>query len=234
MTDHQKDFVYTGVDNLEVMLEAVRYNSFLTDLVLKHRTGSQAILDFGAGIGTFSEMVRNQGVEVHCMEIDSNQCEILHGKDFKVFSTIESIPDESYDFVFSLNVFEHIEKDLDAMKECARVLRPGGIVLTYVPAFQILFGDMDRKVEHYRRYTRSSLTSLAKGAGLKIHHTEYVDVFGYFASLVYNILSRGTGDINQKSIKIYDRYIFPSSRLIDNLTCSFIGKNVLSVAEKIK
>lgn len=232
MPETQEGFIYTGVDNLEVMLEAKRYNRFLTDQVLANRAGESPILDFGAGIGTFSEMVRDRGVPVDCLEVDKDQCEILKAKGFRVFMSSERIPDASYDYIFSLNVFEHIKDDVEAMKECARILRPGGVVYTYVPAFQILFGDMDRKVQHFRRYTRKSLKMISEAAGLEVLRTEYVDIAGFFASLVYNATSRGSGDIHKRPVTIYDRLIFPMSRAIDRATHPFIGKNVFSVARK--
>lgn len=232
--DHEDTdtFTYTGVDNLEVMLEAKRYNAFLADLVLSHRSGTGPVLDFGAGIGTFSEMVRDRGMNVSCLEIDAYQSDVLRGKGFDVVRHSSDLDDESFDYIFSLNVFEHIEDHEAAMIECGRILRKGGIVFTYVPAFPILFGAMDRKVEHHRRYTRSSLADLARSADLDLLQTRYVDVAGFFASLVYNMTSSGSGDINVASIKAYDRYIFPVSRIIDNLTQPLIGKNVWSCARK--
>lgn len=230
--DTNYDFKYTGVDNLEVMLEAKRYNAFLADLVVVHRSGTGAVLDFGAGIGTFSEMVRDRGLNVTCLEIDAYQSDILCGKGFDVARHSADLSNESFDYIFSLNVFEHIEDHETAMAECARMLRPGGVVFTYVPAFQILFGDMDRKVEHYRRYTRASLADLARSADLELLQTRYVDVAGFFVTLIYNATSRGSGDINTGSIKVYDRFIFPVSRIVDRATQSFIGKNAWSLARK--
>jgi SAM-dependent methyltransferase len=232
MTGSQPEFSYSGVDNLEVMLEAKRYNRFLTDQVLNNRIGESPILDFGAGIGTFSEMVRDRGVEVDCLEVDGDQCEILRSKGFRVFMSSDAVADASYDYIFSLNVFEHIQNDVNAMKECARMLRPGGVVYTYVPAFPVLFGDMDRKVQHYRRYTRESLRAVSEEAGLEVSRTAYVDIAGFFASLLYNATSKGSGDIHKKPIEIYDRFIFPVSRVVDYATNRFIGKNVFSVAHK--
>lgn len=232
MKKSSNDFVYTGIDNLEVMLEAERYNAFLTDLVLKYRPKSGAMLDFGAGIGTFSELVRDRGFIVDCLEVDAYQSSLLREKKFDVFGSSSDIDSGSYDYIFSLNVFEHIEDDLNAMQECARILKPGGRVLTYVPAFQLLFGDMDRKVQHYRRYTRRSLADLSKAVGLMVHKSEYVDIAGFFASLAYNATSNGSGDINSKAIRAYDRYVFPTSRFVDKVTSSLLGKNVYSVAQK--
>ena len=45
---------YTGVENLEVMREALRYNAFLADLVRNALPASGTIVDFGAGTGTFA------------------------------------------------------------------------------------------------------------------------------------------------------------------------------------
>lgn len=227
------DFHYTGIEILEVMLEAKRYNRFLTDQVLKNRIKTGPVLDFGAGIGSFSEMVRDRGVKVDCLEVDGNQCEILRGKGFRVFRSSEDIADESYDYIFSLNVFEHIQDDIAALKECARILRPGGVLYIYVPAFPILFGAMDQKVQHHRRYTRTSLRAISEQAGLKVSKTAYVDIAGFFASLLYNATSDGSGNISRKQIEIYDRFLFPISRLIDHATHGFIGKNVFSVSRKM-
>jgi SAM-dependent methyltransferase len=232
MNNAGEDFKYTGVDNLEIMLEAQKYNRFLTNLVLKHRSGTGTMLDFGAGLGTFSGMLRERGFDVDCVEVDKAECAILQQKGFKVFQDTAAIADESYDYVFSLNVFEHIEQDEAAMKECSRILRPGGRALTYVPAFQVLYGDMDRKVEHFRRYTRRSLADLADASCMTVVKTEYVDFAGYFATLLFNATSKGSGDINKGSIRIYDRYIFPLSRILDSATHSFLGKNVFMVSVK--
>jgi SAM-dependent methyltransferase len=232
MNTSNSDFHYTGTEILEVMLEAKRYNRFLTDQVLKNRVKTSPILDFGAGIGSFSEMVRDRGVEVDCLEIDGNQCDILRKKGFRVFTSTESIADESYDYIFSLNVFEHIQDDVTALNECARILRPGGVLYIYVPAFPILFGAMDRKVQHYRRYTRASLSAISEQAGLDVSQTAYVDSAGFFASLLYNAISDGSGAISREQIEVYDSLVFPISRVIDRATHGFIGKNVFSVSHK--
>ena len=48
------DNEYSGTENLEVMSEAINYNAYLTHLVFSHVKATDSILDFGAGIGTFS------------------------------------------------------------------------------------------------------------------------------------------------------------------------------------
>jgi 2-polyprenyl-3-methyl-5-hydroxy-6-metoxy-1,4-benzoquinol methylase len=232
MSDNASEFEYTGTDNLEVMAEAVNYNRFLVDLVETYGAGANDTLDFGAGIGTFSEMVRERNRSVDCLEMDPRLGDVLQEKGFKNFLRSEDIADASYDYIYSLNVFEHIKDDHAAAREAHRILRPGGTLFIYVPAFSMLFGSMDRKVEHFRRYTRSSLTNLIVSANFNVETNYYVDALGFFASLAYNIVSRGDGSLNRSAVRFYDQRVFPVSRMIDRVTSAVIGKNAVIVARK--
>ena len=131
MSKREQGFEYTGMDNLEVMLEAQNYNRFLTDQVIANRVAGGAILDFGAGIGTFAEMVQSRGIEVHCLEPDERQAALLHAKGFETFSSADDIAAASYDYIYSLNVFEHIEDDGTAVNQAYRILKPGGALYIY-------------------------------------------------------------------------------------------------------
>ncbi|MCG6890839.1 MAG: class I SAM-dependent methyltransferase [Gammaproteobacteria bacterium] len=232
MSGSDEQFEYTGSDNLEVMLEAENYNRFLTDQVLANRVGGGALLDFGAGIGTFAEMVQARGVQVHCLEPDGTQGNLLRAKGFETFASSDDIAAESYDYIYSLNVFEHIEDDGPAARDAYRLLKPGGCLFIYVPAFQLLFGSMDRKVGHFRRYRRLGLLQLVRNAGFEAERCAYADCIGFFATLAYNLKPGDDGGINPATIKLYDRVLFPVSRVIDRLTSSFIGKNVFVRAIK--
>ena len=60
MIDMQQQ-AYTGVDNLEVMQEAVNYNRYLLDTVRKHAPAHGKVLDFGAGGGQFAAPLVGMG-----------------------------------------------------------------------------------------------------------------------------------------------------------------------------
>ncbi len=49
---------YTGLDVLETLGAARNYNRYLTDLVEAGAADARTAVDFGAGIGTFSELIR--------------------------------------------------------------------------------------------------------------------------------------------------------------------------------
>lgn len=227
------DFTYTGTDELEVMSEAVNYNRFLRDCVLDRVRLGDRVLDFGAGPGTFADMMAEQGVSPDCLEPDSNQQQVLRSKghhvlDFDTWSDQKG----SYDVVYLLNVLEHIKNDQEAAEQIAELVRPGGRVIIYVPAFESLFSSLDHKVEHFRRYRRPQLERVVRNAGLHIETSYYCDPMGFFATLAYKAGRNDEGTINMRALKLFDRAVFPASRAMHPLTGKMFGKNILLVATK--
>ena len=137
---------YSGTDNLELMAEAINYNRFLVDLISDQVSAGINIVDFGAGLGTFAAALKDRGLRVRCVEPDRKQAESIAELGYEVYYSLAELKDGSVDVVYSLNVLEHIEDDTGALGTLAKKLRPGGRLLLYVPAFQILFSSMDRKV----------------------------------------------------------------------------------------
>lgn len=223
---------YSGRDNLEVMQEAVNYNKFLMDLILLSAEKRNILVDFGAGNGTFSCPIASMGFRVICVETDPVLSIRLEKHGMMVLNDLEQAEDESIDYIYSLNVLEHIEKDDAILSLWHRKLRPGGKVLAYVPAFQILFSNMDRKVGHVRRYSKSELCRKLYNAGFDITDSRYADSIGFLVTVVYKLINRGDGTINSKILKIYDRWIFPASRFLDNFFYRIFGKNVYAIAIK--
>jgi SAM-dependent methyltransferase len=223
---------YEGTDNLEVMAEARNYNAFLVDLVLAHRGDARTAIDFGAGIGTFARMVCDRGVDVLCIEPDAAQCALLRRLGLAAESDLGALPDATQRYIYSLNVLEHIEDDSRALRQIAQKLAPGGRLLVYVPAFDLLFSSMDRKVGHHRRYRRAQLVALVQQTGLEVIAARYVDFFGFLATLVYKMLGSGKGDIDRRSVIAFDRFLFPLSRCCDRVLGGFVGKNLYVVARK--
>ena len=73
--------------------------------------------------------------------------------------------DDSFDFAVSLDVIEHLDDDLGALRELRRTIAPGGKLLITVPAYQWLWSGHDEINHHHRRYTRRSLQHVAEQAG---------------------------------------------------------------------
>lgn len=232
MNDKNK-FVYSGSDNLEVMAAAISYNNYLTDIVDANLGSGSRILDFGAGIGTFAEFLRVRDRRILCLEPDEAQADILRQRGFEVVSDPHSIGEGTLDSIYSLNVLEHIDDDYGALNLMYQGIRTGGKLILYVPAFQLLFSSMDRKVNHYRRYRLKPLTVLLEQSGFKVSEARYVDCIGFLASLIFRFVGNKSGDIEHRSIEIYDRFIFPMSLFLDKILGRWVGKNLFIVAEKL-
>jgi SAM-dependent methyltransferase len=219
--------VYTGVANLEAMDEARNYNAFLIDALLAHARPSELIVDFGAGLGTFSKALVDRGLNVVAVEPDDALRSAIARRGVQVRDSLASFEPRSVDLIYSFSVLEHIEDDAAILADLAAKLRPGGRVLIYVPAFQVLFSAMDSLVGHHRRYTRKALTDLVRAAGLQVEEARYVDCIGFAALLTYRYLYRGDGNLSPGSVRIYDRFVFPLSRALDPLFSGVVGKNLL-------
>jgi hypothetical protein len=139
------------------------------------------------------------------------------------------------DFIYTSNVIEHIENDLQTLKDLNNTLSKYGTIVIYVPAFQVLFSDLDRKAGHYRRYSKKDLKEKLVKSGFTIENICYVDSIGFFAGMTIRILGwRKVGNLgNSKSLKFYDKLIFPISKLLDHLGFKYLfGKNLYAVARK--
>src|SRR3989304_3130258 len=99
---------YTGADNLIAMTMARNYNEFLVQEVLRHSGGAAVAVDFGAGSGTFACKLRQRGLKVICIETDASLRVDLQSQGFECWADIEQIPEAGFDYIFSLNVLEHI------------------------------------------------------------------------------------------------------------------------------
>jgi SAM-dependent methyltransferase len=124
----------------------------------------------------------------------------IHGRrlpDYSEFiiGTLESAPlaDASFDVVLALDVFEHLDDDLSGLREAARIVKPGGLLLITVPALPSLWGGQDVVSEHRRRYTRHSLSHLFREAGLSNYRLQYFNTFLFPLAALVRLNRRAMG-----------------------------------------
>lgn len=223
---------YTGVDNLEVMQEAVNYNRHLLNTVRKYAPAGGKVLDFGAGSGQFAAPLAQLGLDVTALEPDETLHRRLAAQGLQTATSLLQLAQNSVDYVYSLNVLEHIDDDTDALRQLHGKLVPGGKLLIYVPAFPILYTSMDAKVGHVRRYRRQSLLASVRSAGFTVDSVGYVDSLGFLAALAFKWLDNGSGAVNRTALKLYDRCVFPISLIVDHATRRWLGKNLLLLAHR--
>lgn len=224
--------VKSGSANLEFMKQAINYNSYVTYLISQNLTTGSNILDFGAGSGEFTRRLSQQGFEITALEVEDNLITNLKDLGFNTLNTLADSPNKNYTHIYSLNVLEHIENDAETIKLLASKLQPNGTLILYVPAFEILFSEMDTRVGHFRRYTKKSIQQLINSEGLKIERIHFVDFLGFFATLVYKLFPNQDGAISLKLLRLYDSFIFPLNKFFDCIFGRYCGKNIFVVARK--
>ncbi|HSZ14100.1 MAG TPA: class I SAM-dependent methyltransferase [Solirubrobacteraceae bacterium] len=98
--------------------------------------------------------------------------------------------DDSFDLAVSLDVIEHLEDDLAALRELRRTVAPGGSLLVTVPAYQWLWSGHDEINHHHRRYTRRTLQRVAEQAGWSQLRTTYFNSLLLPAAVVLRVMER--------------------------------------------
>lgn len=91
--------------------------------------------------------------------------------------------DKSLDLAVMLDVLEHVDDDVAALRAVSAKLKPGGRFLLTVPAIPSLWSPHDEEHHHKRRYTAKSLRAVMDQAGLKI------EMMSYFNTLLFPLIA---------------------------------------------
>jgi len=238
-----KDWSYPGRE-LESMAIAANYRRWI--LAKLGPFLGQRIVEVGAGTGSFSELLLERKPQsLLALEPSSNLYPLLWQKlsrmNFPIHieamqSTLShAVPQlagsAEPDSILYINVLEHVEDDLEELRVAHSMLASSGRVLVFVPAHQWLMGPFDHKVGHFRRYTRSSLITTVEGAGFTIRFSAYFDLLGILMWwLKYRVFK--SDQMEAGLVSLYDRWGVPLSRILDSITNSQMGKNVIVIGEK--
>lgn len=127
-----------------------------------------SILDIGGGSGDYRKWLARDNDTYAIVEIDPNSARVAQNLDRNVYviGNAHKLPFQpaSFDAVCLFEVLEHLYNPFDAMRECARVLRPGGCLLLTVPQYWHVHGWPS----DYFRYTLHGLNHLCRTAGLQV------------------------------------------------------------------
>lgn len=126
------------------------------------------------------------------------------------------------------NVIEHIADDVEALAAMASVLPAGAPIILLAPAFEALYGPIDYRLGHYRRYSKRSLARTARAAGLQISIARYMNLPGFFGWWANSrIFQRQAQSASQ--VAFFDRFVAPLASRIERIVTPPFGQSLLAV-----
>lgn len=228
-----------GHSTLDVVSQADKLNQWMYKTILPYCNGR--ILEIGSGIGTISHFFVTTGAHITLSDIRENYCVVLRDKfqgtpvklidlEHPEFDKEYAILLGTFDTVFALNVVEHIKCDGQALQNVYKLLKPRGQAVILVPAYQWLYNRFDVQLEHYRRYTKRSLSSLFVKAGFEVAASRYFNFAGILGWFVSGKLLRNNM-IPEGQMSLYNTLV-PLFRLADKAVWYRIGLSVICVGKK--
>ena len=232
---NKSEFNYSGRD-LEAMSSAHNYHTWIYELIENYL--GDRIAEIGSGVGNFTKfLLRNEKAiinafepcyEMHARNVEFNNNRVTCiNKNFEHFASSHS---NFYDSVVFINVLEHIEDDLNALKKSYEIISKNGHIVIFVPALQFLYSDFDHSIGHFKRYYMNELKSLVQQSGFKVIRCNYFDSVGIIPWFIFMKCMRFS--LNHKNALSYDKFVVPWLKIIENILPPPLGKNLLLIASK--
>jgi SAM-dependent methyltransferase len=218
---------------------APRYRKWQIDLVSPHL--GRSTMEIGAGMGHFSaELAKVSSLDRLVLAdnehytLDRLRARYADRDDIEV--TELNLPGavtvgEPLDSIVAMNVIEHIDDDVSAMRDLSAALNPGGRLIIWVPGYPQLYGDFDRKVGHFRRHTPDTMRAHAERAGLNVQLCRPVNLLGG-VSWWLAVRRGGVGYPKPSLVWAYDNIAIPVTRTLERVVTPPFGQTVFCVAVK--
>ena len=244
VTDIDRRFTQTqdryAVDDLEIMQEARRYAGHVFDLFRRHV--GRRVLEVGCGISTMSRRLIEVAETVVAIEPNPACAAIArralgdHPRfELRVCHLEEcdrtELASHRFDTVFCVNVLEHIEDDVAALRTFRDVVVPGGRVLIFVPAVQAVYGPLDAALGHHRRYSKRSLAQAFRDAGLGLVTLRYTNPIGLLGWMFGSYVTRSTQH-SSAQIRLFETLVAPWALPLERAIAPPIGLSLVAVGKR--
>lgn len=138
------------------------------------------ILDIGSSSGMMLQELKKMGFNpdnLYGVDISEIAIDNCHKNGFTNTFVMDAhditFEKQSFDLIYSSDCLEHLERDEEALANWYSLLKPGGQIIIFVPAYQFLWSKHDDVNLHYRRYTSSNLSKKLKKQNFKVKKAGY-------------------------------------------------------------
>jgi glycosyltransferase involved in cell wall biosynthesis len=193
-----------------------QYLSWLAHRVRPHLGDS--VLEIGAGIGNIAGRLMARRLLYVAAEKDPLHLHALRNRFLRTPNVLVQQLDpenpaglaslaESFDTVLCLNVLEYLEDPPAVLWSLRRTLKPNGTLVVLTPQGSGLFGSLDRRLGHRRRYNAREARALLEAAGFQVETLYQFNKAGTLPWWIYGKLF-GSRNINKAVLKIFDKTVW--------------------------
>ena len=226
------------VSDLLKMSKAVNYQHWMLEKISDYLGDS--ILEIGAGIGNYTQYFLTKK-RVYAIELSPSCLKILrekfHAANLELFQMdatsreILALKAKKIDTIVCLNVLEHIENDLLALQNFYQILCAPGYLILQLPALKFLYGNIDRQLGHYRRYTKKMVAAKVKQTNFKIERMDYLNLIGTLGWF-YDARIKGIINQNEHHVTFFDNRIVPIARKFERNVNIPFGQSLIVILKK--
>lgn len=188
--------------------------NYLLDLLSKIPKDSK-ILDIGCSSGVFLKDLEQMGFNINNLYgVDISEQAIANSKANGIENSYVMDGQnitllEKFDIIIASDCLEHLKNDEEALLNWKNLLKTGGKMYVFVPAFMSLWSYHDDVNMHYRRYTKSQLEARFNAQGLKITSSGYWNFLLFGPVFLYRKLSATIfkNKSAEADISISNRYV---------------------------
>jgi len=225
-------------DSLLIMESMDRYNHWIYSNMRRY-IGAD-ILEVGSGTGNITQFLvfcrRVVALESDPVSAARAQGRFRHNGNIEIIqSTLQEYAHRQpnpdlFDTVLSINVLEHIEDDVEALRCMRKLTNAQGRVVIMAPALPILYGSLDRSFGHFRRYRRRRLQRRFHDAGLEVIRSFYMNLPGVLGWFVHSRLLRRR-QIDAKTSRRFNKAV-PWLRTAESIVKPPLGQSLIMVGKK--
>ncbi len=196
----------------------------------KSSKGPLAILEIGCSAGPLTEELERRGHKVSAIDISTEAIRAAGKRSLKKSSFLvmdggsPSFEKESFDFIIASDVLEHIKDDTVAISNWSALLKKGGQLAIFVPAFSFLWSHHDVVNHHFRRYSLAELKRKVRGnKELKVIKMSYWNFTLFLPVLLFRLLFKEKQTDNLTMPSSLMNGIFKFFLRIENSLLSFLS-----------
>lgn len=192
-----------------------------------HKCSDMTVLDVGCGMGLMLQALSEYGhafgmdMSPYAVEYCKQQSDVYHfDADVRCGRLPDEIPFDTcfFDYIFALDVIEHVEDDETALRTLCSMLKPGGKLMMTVPALMSLWSYHDVVNHHFRRYSKHELLQKLEAAGFVVDRWSFYN--SYLVGVIWLVRKLKTA----LRFNMSDVNMNHAGRLNDLLTKIFVSE----------